>query len=152
MTTREIKFRAWHTPTNTMYWFDIMNGNRHGTGGGYISMAIWGEPITEHIYKDNMIGVDPTECIIMQFTGLLDKNGKEIYEGDIIVKSLTKESGANGAIGFIEWSGMASQWWIKWKHNNRYSPLTPDYGDSELYCQYLEITGNIHTNPELIKP
>ena len=77
--------------------------------------------------------------IVGQFTGLLDKNGKEIYEGDILlmgedegVRIYNKVGVKDGCFGYIgEYSG----------------ELLP-------FCNYNvmeEIVGNIYDNPELIK-
>ena len=60
---REIKFRAWHIPTQQMLPYAQIGVIRTFTeNGSYLSK----------------------ECIFLQYTGLKDKNGKEIYESDIV--------------------------------------------------------------------
>lgn len=81
---REIKFRAYHNPSGQMFWFDIMNGNAHGTGSGYISMTPINEPLSKNRYKDNIVSVDPDDCVIMQFINMTDSDQKELYELDMI--------------------------------------------------------------------
>jgi hypothetical protein len=84
-------------------------------------------------------GIGVKEETVSQFTGLLDKNGKEIYEGDILlmgedegVRIYNKVGVKDGCFGYIgEYSG----------------ELLP-------FCNYNvmeEIVGNIYDNPELIK-
>jgi uncharacterized phage protein (TIGR01671 family) len=83
---RKLKFRAWHTERKKMYEFDVRWGN-YNTGGGYIGMIPFGEELdygTLFAKKGNRELIDPDNCEIMQFTGLYDLNGKEIYENDII--------------------------------------------------------------------
>jgi len=69
--------------------------------------------------------------VLQQFTGLKDKNGKEIYEGDIIVDSFNHcEKGK-----VVE--NTAEFWW--------------DFIEYGLDQAELEVIGNIYENPELIK-
>ena len=73
---------------------------------------------------------------IMQYTGFKDKNGVEIYEGDIIKMN---SKGIN-FIGYIEYN------------NGRYIVRRRSMLDGfyDLHIQNLELIGNIYSNPELL--
>ena len=67
---------------------------------------------------------------LMQFTGLLDKNGKEIYEGDVIRWGAKKSKA-------VQWNNHRNGWNFQ-DHQKNYTPTI-----------LWEIIGNIYENPEL---
>ena len=117
---REIKFRAWHLDDGMLYFdFDSFAKDYHNQ------------------YEN-----------IMQYIGLKDPLGKEIYEGDIV-------SGGSRVM-IVKFEQQACQFWLTWKDNegiNRYEPLTATFGDDKGYmCNHgICVIGNIYENPELLK-
>ena len=75
-----------------------------------------------------------------QFTGLTDKNGKKIFEGDIVEGAdFTAEDGGYGVVSFVDGAFEVSG-------NNVAGTFNENY-----YGREFEVIGNIHDNPELLE-
>ena len=126
---REIKFRAWATEVKEMV-SDVFFDN--------LEVSVWGEDGELEIVGDRIPNRLLQYCILMQFTGLKDKNGKEIYEGDICsMKSF--DTYVKGEVRY-----QPPEFCLRTA--NDYWEL--DYGDP-AYIE-IKIIGNIYENPELL--
>ena len=84
---------------------------------------------------------------LMQFTGLQDKNGKDVYEGDILIDTLTKMT---YVVKFGRCIKFAYNGWYVQNDNYDYTTtINGDYDTDINSC--IEIIGNIYEHPELIK-
>lgn len=78
-----------------------------------------------------------------QFTGLKDKNGKDIYEGDIIKDRYWTSHLGRREVDWLEYYTRA----VEWLDCGGWNVQVP----SISYRPHLEVVGNIHDNPELLK-
>ncbi len=121
---REIKFRAWDKE-----------------GNGYIRDKE--KPDNKFILPSSFPSEDET-VIVEQFTGLHDKNGKEIYEGDICQVVRWKDTEDESRIVGEIFEEKAS-FHIK----NGYAICSIDL-IGNIKPDIIEVIGNIHENPELV--
>ena len=132
---REIKFRAWDSERNIMkrpsvnMMIDTFNGTCYWQFG----------------YDISLMG----KLELMQYTGLKDKNGKEIYEGDILSPGYTNDE--LFVVVFDETKARFAE-----KRVSKEYPIHAGFimdGSflrSVFSSQRIEIIGNIHEHPELL--
>ena len=123
---REIKFRAWHKEKKIM--------------GEVLGIDILHKEIFFSNGDVDCCGFADLKYIeLMQYTGLKDKNNKEIYEGDIV------KLRANHGIGVIKYYDECGAFVVEYIKPRPLVVLGMNY-----YKEDIEILGNIYENPELL--
>lgn len=110
---REIKFQAFNTEDKEMY----------------------SDEVAKNVLYKRAIGADVEKWIIRQYTGLTDKNGVEIYEGDILDFD-EKEWGAKFDPEVITMDKIIGEW-----------DLCGSFSDLK---EWRQVIGNIYENPNLV--
>jgi uncharacterized phage protein (TIGR01671 family) len=139
---REIKFRAWDKSEKLMCPAEVINFQVGGCfligNGGTPGYAI-GRTIYPAENRGHFVEFD--DVYLMQFTGLRDKNGVEVYDGDEI--EITWGDPDETSAETITWDNDYAYW--KYGNNPMYELF-----DSPIIS--FEVIGNIYSNPELLNP
>lgn len=124
---REIKFRVFSKSEGMRYSFDD-----------------WSNDVD--VLKDVWKYIDDYGYFIIQYTGLKDKNGKEIYEGDIVRGKFYSD------IGVVKWMNERCGFFVI--SNGVGTDIVnrkPFQSAYKMNSCKLEVIGNIYENPELLK-
>lgn len=93
-------------------------------------------------FDDTIAMLNAIRWRIMEYTGQTDKNGKEIWEGDIIIEASEYYFNEDGPQeGQVYWDDTYAGFCIQWKYS--------DPSKAFIKWQKHEIIGNIYENPEL---
>jgi len=130
--SREIKFRFWCKMTNC--YSKPQNGCMVGADGEWYANDEMG--IVIKLFKEHYV--------VEQYAGLKDKNGKEIYEGDILWEEpkCVHQRERPRRHSVVVWHNNG---WRRSCYNGKYE-VHP-----ELCVRELKVIGNIHENPELLE-
>jgi len=150
---REIKFRVWCKQVEEMHTVEKMGFNEDG---------LWYVEDKDHDSQPPyFVGSD--DWTLMQYTGLKDKNGREIYEGDIVHTweqddHIPERDSGGGIIGYDRRDGFSQIGVVSFKgawftyetkkhlagrEEKIYAPLD--------FTNDLVVIGNIYENPELLE-
>lgn len=136
---REIKFRCWDKDHKKMIYFDgenyYLNIPTIDPDGykGWVGMEIKETGLSSSFLYSS-------QDVLMQYTGLKDKNGKDVFEGDVV-----KTRFGNG---LIKWSDRGGS--FVWKVVGGETYIVDGFRDASNNNE-VEVIGNIHESPELLK-
>jgi uncharacterized phage protein (TIGR01671 family) len=120
---REIKFRAWDK--DNKIWLDFFAVKENG------KLVI---PVGNLHFKE-IKNVD-----VVQYTGLKDKNGKEVYEGDVLESK-------NEGVGQVHYDDFCGCWALQFDDEDNAEELL----GNALKDYKLEVIGNVYENWELVE-
>jgi uncharacterized phage protein (TIGR01671 family) len=120
---RTIKFRVWYEYKKNIYLMHYFGLDSFNSDDG----SQWIDSDQGYLGYQEML-----ECPIMQYTGLKDKNGKEVYESDFVRFNNDEQS----FVFKVSWDQKRHAWDMQ--------------GLYEIDMSYCEIVGNIYENPQLL--
>ena len=129
---REIKFRAWDDLHNKMYPVSDIEWDADG--------RMW---VTADDGKNGIELIDE-EAHLMQYTGLHDKNGRKIYEGDIVHGYDQEPDRDDGYIGSSVTGVVNFKYGAFWIGDSLHKVML-------MTPPIVKVIGNVHENPDLLE-
>ena len=136
---REIKFRIWNKKKQT--WI-------HGPGE---EVSLFGEMILLGGFLKGIPVSKINDCVALQYTGIKDINGVEIYDGDLV--ELHTASNDHVVIGLRNHYGLYEVYWDRYYRLKQILPnwfFKPSCVDTATTFTIMKVVGNIYSNPELL--
>jgi uncharacterized phage protein (TIGR01671 family) len=150
---REIKFRVWDEENTKMYSIDNLHFGYLGRGHGEYTSEDFYYGLSGHAstlsYKEHSdLKLNYSKIHILQYTGIKDKHGKDVYVGDIVRYNRRGGIMANSKnyCNYVEYSRIMGMDTYHF-HNDSNQPIN----NWNFLFDTFEIIGNIYENPELIK-
>jgi uncharacterized phage protein (TIGR01671 family) len=147
---REIKFRAWNVEEKCWIksFYPLFNIIENYQGRHELE-GVQGDEDEDLIIEDG-------DVILCQYTGLKDKNGKDIYEGDVLKYKPYYNLGYEKKyiVGAVEWGETGDSDGYSYGHHYEWiceDCSLADIADGKYKGFSCEIIGNIYENPELLK-
>ena len=125
---RHIEFRVWNTLLKNYLPDDLAHIKSSGS-------LVFGSSYHKPDYNRYLPFIMKGDNIVEQFTGLKDKNGTEIYEGDILIDD----------------AGEPVEYWVVKFSDGGFTGECAGVTEPLFELTNLEVVGNIHKNPELVE-
>lgn len=147
---REIKFRAWSKESEVMFTNEMLKNAANGmikiSKEALIKQGL--NEAASNLQCGIFLPTEDKDLVFMQYTGLKDKNGKEIYEGDIF-------KDCEGKIKLVIWedNGFKSKYTFKRRYQGEewFENSITDLGDTQSRRWGVEVIGNIYENEDLLE-